>query len=119
VLPKSKKRFVHVGESLYRYSSNRVQYAVFKHQRKLIWKSLETSDYELAKRKRDEELERAGKVDVEAARMSLDSLLKLYEENVCQYDERRGKPGFRYSVSFGNPGLTVLTFASERLPNSI
>lgn len=91
VPPKRKRRFVHVGENLYRYSSNRVYYAVFKHQRKLIWKSLETSDYELAKRKRDEELERAGKVDIEAARMSLDSLLKLYEENVCQYDAKTRK----------------------------
>ena len=86
--PKKKKRFVRVGENLYRYSSNRVYYAVFKHERKLIWKSLETTDYELAKRKRDEELKNAGKVDAEAAKLSVDSLLKLYEENVRQYDEK-------------------------------
>ena len=69
--PKRKKRFVHVGENLYRYSSNHRYYAVFRVNGKLFWKSLAPADRELANRKLKDELEKQGKIDVDAAKMSL------------------------------------------------
>ncbi len=46
-----KGEFRKVGENLYRYSTSGTYYAVFRVQGKLIWKSLETDDRELANRK--------------------------------------------------------------------
>jgi len=55
--PRRAGQFRKVGENLYRYSSNEIYYAVFRVNGKLIWKSLETEDRELAKRKLKEELD--------------------------------------------------------------
>ena len=59
--PRRAGQFRKVGENLYRYSSNEIYYAVFRVNGKLIWKSLETEDRELAKRKLKEELEKHGR----------------------------------------------------------
>src|SRR5437764_1322601 len=69
-----KGEFHKVGENLYRYSSNDRYYAVFRVNGKLIWKSLKTSDRELAKRKLKEEQEKQGRVDPEATKLTLSGL---------------------------------------------
>jgi integrase len=74
--------FRKVAEHLYRYSANKIYYAVFKVRGKRIWKSLETTDRELANRKVKEELGKRGKVDHKAGKTSLEELLKLYEESI-------------------------------------
>ena len=66
-----KGEFRKVGENLYRYSSNHRYYAVFRVNGKLFWKSLAPADRELANRKLKDELEKQGKIDVDAAKMSL------------------------------------------------
>lgn len=72
--------FRKVAEHLYRYSANKNYYAVFKMGGKRIWKSLETSDRELGNRRLKEELEKRGKVNHKAGRMTLGELLAEYEE---------------------------------------
>ena len=69
--------FRKVAEHLYRYSANKVYYAVFKVRGKRIWKSRETTDREMANRKVKEELGKRGKVDPKAGKMALEELLKL------------------------------------------
>ena len=83
-----KGEFRKVGENLYRYSSNDRYYAVFRVKGKLIWKSLKTSDREFAKRKLQEELEKQGRVEPDAANLTLSELLKLYEESLSQFDQK-------------------------------
>ena len=72
-----KGEFRKVGENLYRYSSNHLYYPVFRVNGKLFWKSLATADRELANRKLKDELEKQGKIDGDAAKMSLSTLLDL------------------------------------------
>ena len=83
-----KGEFHKVGENLYRYSSNDRYYAVFRVNGKLIWKSLKTSDRELAKRKLKEEQEKQGRVDPEATKLTLSELLDLYEKSLEQFDDK-------------------------------
>ena len=59
-----KGKFVKVGENLYRYSTSKTYYAVFRRHGKLRWVSLKTADRELANRKLDDEMANAGKIDV-------------------------------------------------------
>lgn len=80
--------FCKVAENLYRYSSNGIYYARFRQSGKEIQKSLKTSDREIAKRRLKEELEKAEKVDVKRAKMSLEELLRLYETNLDQYEPK-------------------------------
>jgi len=61
---------------LYRYSSNKIYYAVFRSDGKLIWKSLQTDDRELANRKLKAELEKHGKTNPAARGMTLAPLLR-------------------------------------------
>jgi hypothetical protein len=48
--------FRKVAEHLYRYSANKIYYAVFKVRGKRIWKSLEKKDRKMANRKVKEDL---------------------------------------------------------------
>src|SRR5207302_327253 len=73
--PRRAGQFRKVGENLYRYSSNEIYYAVFRVNGKLIWKSLETEDRELAKRKLKEELEKHGRVNGALRGMTLQELI--------------------------------------------
>ena len=73
-------KFRKVAEHLYRYSANKTYYAVFKQGGKRIWKSLETSDRELANRRLKEELGKRGKLDHKSGKMTLEQLLIEYEE---------------------------------------
>jgi integrase len=77
--------FRKVGENLYRYSSNGVYYARFRSKGKSIYRSLKTTDRELAKRKLNDEIAQASKIDPKLARMTLAEILRLYEENLAQY----------------------------------
>ena len=77
-----RNEFRKVGENLYRYSSNDRYYGVFRVNGKLIWKSLKTSDRELAKRKLKEAKEKQGKVDPSATKLTLSELLDLYGKSL-------------------------------------
>lgn len=83
-----KGQFVKVGENLYRYSSNRKYYGVFRNNGKLIWRSLQTTDRDLAKRRLTAEKEKQASINPDAAKMSLEHLLKLYEQSIQQYDKK-------------------------------
>ena len=83
-----KGEFRKVGENLYRYSTSGTYYAVFRVQGKLIWKSLKTDDRELANRKLKDEKEKKGRIDADAAKMTLSTLLDLYEKRLQQYDAK-------------------------------
>jgi hypothetical protein len=68
--------FRKVGENLYRYSSNGVYYARFRSKGKSIYRSLKTTDRELAKRKLNDEIAQASKIDPKLARMTLAEILR-------------------------------------------
>ena len=55
--------FRRVGENLYRYSSSGVYYARFRLQGKEIRRSLKTTDRELAKRRLQEDVDKARKIN--------------------------------------------------------
>jgi hypothetical protein len=63
--------FRKVGENLYRYSSNRVYYARFRSKGKSIYRSLKTTDRELAKRQLTDEISKASKIDPKLSKMTL------------------------------------------------
>src|SRR2546428_9717398 len=69
--------FRNVGEHLYRYSSNRVYYARFRNNGKLIHRSLRTTDREMAKRCLEEEITKAGKVDAKLSQITMEEILRL------------------------------------------
>lgn len=77
--------FRRVGENLCRYSSNGVYYARFRINGKLIQRSLDTTDREMARRRLAEEVGKANKVEQKLAGLTLDELLKHYEERLSQY----------------------------------
>ena len=79
-------KFVRVSENLYRYSSSKTYYAVYRREGKLVWKSLGTADRELAKRRLKEEIATAGRIDARQKDMSVESLLRLYEEQLSRFD---------------------------------
>jgi hypothetical protein len=77
--------FRKVGENLYRYSSNGIYYARFCGKGKSIYRSLKTTDRELAKRQLKDEIGKASKIDPKLAKMTLDELLRFHEETLAQY----------------------------------
>ena len=77
--------FHRVGEDLLRYSTSGVYYARFRNNGKDIRFSLHTSDRVLAKRRPEEEIKKAAAVDRKLGKMSLEELLRLYEESLSQY----------------------------------
>ncbi len=77
--------FRRVAENLFRYSSSGVYYARFQSNGKDISRSLRTTDRALAKRRLVDELENASKLDVKVGKMTLEELLRLYEERLGQY----------------------------------
>lgn len=77
--------FRKVGENLYRYSSSGVYYARFRNRGKSIHRSLQTTDRELAKRRLQEEIDKAAKVDLKLSKLTLAELLRQYEEKIAQY----------------------------------
>ncbi|MGO8926304.1 MAG: tyrosine-type recombinase/integrase [Limisphaerales bacterium] len=83
-----KGRFVRVAENLYRYSASKTYYAVYRRHGKLAWKSLKTTDAELAKRKLKDQVAKAGRIDARQARMTLEALLRLLEDGLDRFDVR-------------------------------
>lgn len=79
-------RFVRVAENLYRYSSSKVYYAVFRRDGKLVWRSLKTTDRELAKRRLKDEIEAVGRIDARQKDLTVESLLRMYEEQLTRFD---------------------------------
>jgi integrase len=77
--------FCRVAENLYRYSSSGVYYARFRASGKEISRSLHTTDRALAKRRLAEEMENSSRLDPKVGKMTLEELLRLYEERLCQY----------------------------------
>jgi hypothetical protein len=77
--------FCRVAENLYRYSSSGVYYARFRANGKEVQKSLRTVDRSLAKRRLAEELENASRVDAKIGKMTLEELLRLFEERLAQF----------------------------------
>jgi hypothetical protein len=73
--------FHRVAEHLYRYSTTKKYYAVFKSNGKTRWVALNTTDRELAGRRVKEEIEKRNKTDARATAMTLSELLALYVES--------------------------------------
>jgi hypothetical protein len=77
--------FARVAENLYRYSSSGVYYARFRGNGKEISRSLRTTDRTLAKRRLAETMENISKIDPKIGKMTLEELLRRYEERLSQY----------------------------------
>ena len=77
--------FSRIGENLYRYSSSGVYYARYRNKGKLIHHSLSTTDREFAKRLLKDELSKINKVDSALGKMTLEELLRLYDEALSRY----------------------------------
>ncbi len=75
-------RHVRVADHLYRYSTTKKYYAVFKCNGKTKWVPLNTTDRELAGRKLKEEIAKYKKTDPKAGTMTLEALLTLYEQSI-------------------------------------
>ena len=77
--------FSKVGENLYRYTTSGVYYARYRNRGKEIQHSLDTTDREFAKRLLKEELAKINKVDPARGKMTLEELLRLYDEALGRY----------------------------------
>ena len=77
--------FSKVGENLYRYSSSGVYYARYRNKGKEIQYSLNTTDREFARRLLKEEMGKINKVDSALGKMTLEELLRLYDEGLTRY----------------------------------
>jgi hypothetical protein len=107
--PPSKQlgKFQKVGECLYRYSSNGVYYVVARHAGKLIRRSLETTDKELAKRKAADFKIDLQRVDSSLGKMTVGELLKRLEPPSRRWTQTRLRSlalSRGTSVTGGRPG---------------
>src|ERR1035441_6401086 len=80
--------FARVAENLYRYSSSGVYYARYRANGKEISRSLKTVDRALAKRRLAVEMENASRIDPKNAKMTLEELLRLYDQRLSQFAEK-------------------------------
>ena len=84
-----KGRFVKQNEQyLYRYTSSRCYFAIFRHQGKLIKRSLETTDKDLAKRRLGEFQKSLSKIELEQHKMRLSELVQMYLESIQGLDQK-------------------------------
>ncbi len=81
-------RLVRVGECLYRYSSNRVYYAVLKHHGKIFRQSLKTTDRAIAGRALNQLKKSLAQVDPGAGRLSVSALADRYLESIAYLDDK-------------------------------
>ena len=81
-------RFVRVGECLYRYSSNRMYYAVLKHHGKIIRQSLKTTDRAIANRELNRLKKSLGQIDPGAGRLPLKELVAKYLASIAYLDDK-------------------------------
>jgi integrase len=77
--------FSRIGENLYRYTSSGVYYARYRNKGKIFQHSLNTTDREFAKRLLKEEISKMKRVDPARGKMTLEELLKLYDESLGQF----------------------------------
>jgi integrase len=84
---RQKGQFHKVGECLYRYSSSEVYYARFKHESKVILRSLLTTDLALAKRRLREMREKTEKTDTVLSSESFQSFVLRYLETIHKFDK--------------------------------
>ena len=61
---------------------------MFRERCKLKWKSLKTTDKALAKRRLADQLAKASKIDPKAGRMSMEGLVRIYEETIQTFDTK-------------------------------
>lgn len=87
VAPKT-AQFVRVGSCLYRYSSNKVYYAVLKHGGKIIRQSLKTSDRKQADRDLARLKKSLEKVDLSAGKLTLAELADRYLASIEMLDDK-------------------------------
>ncbi|MBM3832793.1 MAG: hypothetical protein FJ403_05875 [Verrucomicrobia bacterium] len=80
--------FLKVGECLYRYSSNNVYYVVVKHQGKIIRRSLETTDPEIAKRALRKFKDNLHKIDPSAGKITIEELVSKYLDSIQYLDTK-------------------------------
>ncbi len=96
-----------VADHLYRYSTTKKYYAVFKFGGKTKWIPLNTTDRELAGRKLKEELARYKMTDPEASTMSLEALLDLYGQSIQGWGITLKQPENPSSKNSRKPGSMV------------
>ena len=77
--------FSRIGENLYRYTSSGVYYARYRNKGKIFQHSLNTTDREFAKRLLKDELGKINKVDHSLGKLTLEELLKQYDESLNRY----------------------------------
>jgi hypothetical protein len=108
--------FRKVGRNLFRYSTNKTYYAVFKIGGKKIWKSLETADRALADRKLAAELRQRGLVDLRQSRTTLAQFLELYEQGMEAHAPHLAVEGTEWTGSgFGAQRHRVHRFMAVRV----
>src|ERR1700679_2732568 len=84
-----KGRFVKQSEQyLYRYSSSKTYFAIFRHNGKLIKRSLETLDKDLAKRRLADFQKSLSKIDLNQNKMRLGELIKMYLDSIQGLDKK-------------------------------
>ena len=123
--------FSKVGENLYRYSSNGVYYARYRNKGKDIQYSLKTTDREFAKRLLKGEMSKINKVDLALGKMTLEELLRLYDEGLKQIEMVLNE--YQFDVIHFNNGMhgwqhgeaeyaqalpKLLTTIQKRAPNA-
>jgi hypothetical protein len=75
-------KYSRVADHLYRYSVTRKYYAVIKVAGKTKWIPLNTTDREIASRNLKVELAKLKNTDPQKSKMTLASLLGLYEQSI-------------------------------------
>lgn len=81
-------RLVRVGECLYRYSSNRVYYAVLKHHGKIFRQSLKTTDRAIANRELNALKKSMAKIDPGAGKLTIGALADRYLNSIAYLDDK-------------------------------
>ena len=81
-------RLVRVGECLYRYSSNRVYYAVVKHHGKIFRQSLKTTDRAIANRELNQFKKSLTKIDPGTGKLSVGALADRYLGSIAYLDDK-------------------------------
>ena len=85
-------RLVRVGECLYRYSSNRVYYAVLKHHGKIFRQSfrqsLKTTDRAVANRELKALKKSMAKIEPGAGKLAMGALADRYPNSIAYLDDK-------------------------------
>jgi integrase len=92
-------KYLRVANHLYQYSVTKKYYAVLKVGGKTKWIPLNTTDREIAGRNLKDEVAKLKNTDPQQSKMTLESLLALYEESIQGLNEagkiKRGQAIFK------------------------